>query len=75
MLRCRAAARSKNIKLISGIVSFRSCPCICIGRRPLRAPPRRWPDISSLADYAKRSPRRPRSGCPRSTYSCDAKSS
>eukprot|EP00959_Pyramimonas_sp_CCMP1952_P259831 5432482-Pyramimonas_sp.AAC.1 len=37
MLRCRAAARSENVKLISGIISFRRCPCKCIGRRPLRA--------------------------------------
>eukprot|EP00959_Pyramimonas_sp_CCMP1952_P043895 917136-Pyramimonas_sp.AAC.1 len=37
MLRCRAAARSKDIKLLSGITPFRRCPCLCIERRPRRA--------------------------------------
>eukprot|EP00959_Pyramimonas_sp_CCMP1952_P412998 8654395-Pyramimonas_sp.AAC.1 len=37
MLRCRAAARSKDIKLLSCIIHFRRCPCLCIGRRPLCA--------------------------------------
>eukprot|EP00959_Pyramimonas_sp_CCMP1952_P197250 4125092-Pyramimonas_sp.AAC.1 len=36
-LRCRAAARSKDIKRLSSIIHFRRCPCLCFGRRPLCA--------------------------------------
>eukprot|EP00959_Pyramimonas_sp_CCMP1952_P229736 4803081-Pyramimonas_sp.AAC.1 len=37
MLRCRAAARSKAITLLSGVIPFRRCPCLRAGRRPLIA--------------------------------------